>query len=217
MLAMFTLVFVFGVHSLIDWTWYVPGDACVALLCAGWLAGRGPLAAGAGVPARSRLAPRSSLRPMPMLVAGVVLLGTALAAWTQWQPLRSEEASQRALLLLAGNPSAAIAEARSAVDEDPLSARALIYLARIQQATGLDGVARSSLQRAVRLQPANPETWLALGEFDLRFEPREALDELGAAIYLNPESIAPGLIAEGNEEAITIQNDFLQALRTSSG
>ncbi len=29
----------------VDWTWYVPGDACVALLCAGWLAGRGPLTA----------------------------------------------------------------------------------------------------------------------------------------------------------------------------
>ena len=43
MLSMLCLVVVFGVHSLVDWTWYVPGDAFVALLCAGWLAGRGPL------------------------------------------------------------------------------------------------------------------------------------------------------------------------------
>ncbi len=43
MLSMLCLVVVFGAHSLIDWTWYVPGDACVALLCAGWLAGRGEL------------------------------------------------------------------------------------------------------------------------------------------------------------------------------
>ena len=42
-LCMLCLVVVFGVHSLVDWTWYVPGNACVALLCAGWLAGRGPL------------------------------------------------------------------------------------------------------------------------------------------------------------------------------
>ena len=41
MLSMLCLVVVFGVHSFVDWTWYVPGDACVALLCAGWLAGRG--------------------------------------------------------------------------------------------------------------------------------------------------------------------------------
>ncbi len=43
MLSMLCLVVVFGAHSLVDWTWYVPGDACVALLCAGWLAGRGEL------------------------------------------------------------------------------------------------------------------------------------------------------------------------------
>ncbi len=39
MLSMLCLVVVFGVHSFVDWTWYVPGDAFVALLCAGWLAG----------------------------------------------------------------------------------------------------------------------------------------------------------------------------------
>ena len=33
---------VFGVHSFVDWTWFVPGNAVLALLCAGWLAGRGP-------------------------------------------------------------------------------------------------------------------------------------------------------------------------------
>ncbi|MGH2832565.1 MAG: O-antigen ligase family protein, partial [Solirubrobacteraceae bacterium] len=43
MLSMLAIVVVFGVHSFVDWTWYVPGDACVALLCAGWLAGRGAL------------------------------------------------------------------------------------------------------------------------------------------------------------------------------
>ena len=56
MLSMLCLVVVFGVHSLVDWTWYVPGDACVALLCAGWLAGRGPLSAS------RRRAPRASAR-----------------------------------------------------------------------------------------------------------------------------------------------------------
>src|SRR6185312_7477969 len=55
MLAMLCVVVVFGVHSLADWTWYVPGDACVALLCAGWLAGRGPLLADAGGGARDTI------------------------------------------------------------------------------------------------------------------------------------------------------------------
>ena len=58
MLTMLCVVVVFGVHSFADWTWYVPGDACVALLCAGWLAGRGPLPAG-------NLATPGGARPRP--------------------------------------------------------------------------------------------------------------------------------------------------------
>ena len=114
---------------------------------------------------------------------------------------------------LADDPSQARAEAQAAVNDDPLSSRALIYLARIEQANGQSGLARSTFQRAVRLQPSNPETWLALGEFDVTTAPSAAAEELGAAIYLNPESIAPELIAGGNEEAITIQNDYIEALR----
>ncbi len=33
----------FGLHSLIDWTWFVPGVAVAALLAAGFVAARGPL------------------------------------------------------------------------------------------------------------------------------------------------------------------------------
>ena len=52
LLTMASVVVVFGVHSFIDWTWFVPGNACVALLCAAWVVGRGPLAARA--PTRRR-------------------------------------------------------------------------------------------------------------------------------------------------------------------
>jgi cytochrome c-type biogenesis protein CcmH/NrfG len=55
MLSLLCVAVVFGIHSFADWTWYVPGNACVALLCAGWLAGRGPIErAGAGVPLEDR-------------------------------------------------------------------------------------------------------------------------------------------------------------------
>ena len=49
LLTMLALVVTFGVHSAIDWTWFVPGTALPALLCAGWLAGRGPSADGVGL------------------------------------------------------------------------------------------------------------------------------------------------------------------------
>jgi hypothetical protein len=45
MWAMAAVVVIFGVHSAVDWTWFVPGNVVPALLCAGWVAGRGPLRA----------------------------------------------------------------------------------------------------------------------------------------------------------------------------
>ena len=71
----------------------------------------------------------------------------------------------------------------------------------------------------MRLQPSNPQTWLALGEYDLRTgQPQAALKELRAAVYLNPEAIAPEADIAENAELISIQNDYVQALRdTASG
>jgi hypothetical protein len=223
LLSMLCIVVVFGVHSLADWTWYVPGNACVALLCAGWLAGRGPIdgAVEAGASqARStsarhgRWSPRSDWRSTG--IACAVIVAALLAAWVQWQPLRSEDAAQEALSLIPTNQSRALSAAHAAVDRDPLSVEALFSLAKVEQAAGEGALAKTTLERAVRLQPSNPQTWLALGEYELVGDPQAALNDLHAAIYLNPESIAPELIAQGNPEAITIQNDYVRALRGST-
>ncbi|HEX3434709.1 MAG TPA: O-antigen ligase family protein [Solirubrobacteraceae bacterium] len=269
LLSMLCLVVVFGIHSLADWTWYVPGNACVALLCAGWLAGRGPLGAGAGeaalvaaelpagagaappdhgagsssgvgpdsaaaptpdgettlnvrpararVPSvgelRARLSP-SALGPLRTGVAVAIVIGALLAAWAQWQPQRSADASQQALSQLASNPRAAVSSAQAAVSRDPLSAQALFTLSAVQQNRREPALARATLQRAVRLQPSNPQTWLTLGEYDLASnDASSALHEIEAAIYLNPESINAEAIAQGNPEAIAIQNAYAQASR----
>jgi len=215
------IVVVFGIHSLADWTWYVPGNACVALICAGWLAGRGPLqdthpGHSAGLADRDPALPARAVDPTRLAVACAVIVGALLAAWAQWQPQRSTDSYQRALALLAHNPAGADAAARAAVARDPLSAQALFTLATVQQASGHPQLARATLQRAVRLQPSNPQTWLALGEYDLSRRPQAARNELAAAIYLNPESIAPEAIASGNPEAIAIQNSYVQALRATT-
>ncbi len=244
MLTMLCIVIVFGVHSFADWTWYVPGDAFVALLCAGWLAGRGPLPTGRrGVPAGSPVAalpldalapdrpsgstagtaiPLSSepadlpaqdtsrlrrpsartLGPLRIGVAIAVVAGALLAAWTEWQPQRSVEASEQAVVLIKQNPQAALRAAQAGVERDPLSAVALFRLSSVEHAIGESALARATLQKAVQMQPSNPETWLTLGEYDLKNNPRAALAELRAAVYLNPESIAA-------------QNAYVQALRAS--
>jgi Tfp pilus assembly protein PilF len=213
LLSMLCVVVVFGAHSFIDWTWYVPGDACVALLCAGWLAARGPLAPG------SRERARGGARPshVRMLVAGAAVIAALLAAWSQWQPQRSEEARQDAYVQLeAHRAGAAFAAAKSAVSRDPLSVESLFTLATVQQVAGQPARARATLERAVRLQPSNPQPWLVLGRFDLESDPGKpeaAVKELEAAIYLNPESIAPEAIANGEREAIEVHNDYIRALQ----
>jgi O-Antigen ligase len=227
MLSMLCLVVTFGAHSLIDWTWYVPGDASVALLCAGWLAGRGPLSAPAlatgpapGAPAQgpgSR--PGSLARPSRgrLLTAGCVIVAALLAAWSQWQPQRSKEAvAEAGVLLAAHDTSGAIAAADRAISRDPLSVEALFTLATVEQVAERPARARATFVRAVRLQPSNPETWLALGRYDVESDPRAAVDELRAAIYLDPESISPELIAEGRRTAIEIQNDYIRALQAEA-
>ena len=59
LLTLAAVVLIFGLHSLIDWTWFIPGTAVLALVCAGWLAGRGPLQAPVGRLARRRQLSRS--------------------------------------------------------------------------------------------------------------------------------------------------------------
>jgi tetratricopeptide (TPR) repeat protein len=235
------LVFAFGVHSLVDWTWYFPGDACVALLCAGWLAGRGPLMSKAAnlVPSRqtgvngdaalqaaqqqdttmpSAQAPQNApwwSGPSPRVaLASAVLVISLLAAWAQWQPLRSFDAANNASALLAGNPLGARAAAQQAIARDPLSVQALFTLAAVQQSAGEGARARATLQKAVRLQPSNPQTWVALGEYDLQaHDPADALNELRAAIYLNPQTIAPEATIIDNPGLLGVRNAYLLALR----
>jgi hypothetical protein len=247
MASMLTLVCVFGVHSMVDWTWYVPGDACVALICAGWLAGRGPLSerrAPAGGPLSERRAPADDARmqtprqsparhlgvarsPAQLLagagrlrvaIAAAAVAAALLAAWSQWQPQRAEDAREGALeALAAGNTADALAQARTAVARDPLSPFAKFALASAEQAGGQAYTARATLEEAVREQPSNPQTWLELARNELSSSPRLALHALQATIYLNPESIAPENLADNERVGVEIHNDYIEALQAAGG
>lgn len=220
LLAMFAIVFVFGAHSLVDWTWFVPGTACVGLLCAGWLAGRRPLGpqqrrivqpekdtthedqshtsiltSHIRLPRRFR--PRGELGlPLPagttprhVAISVAIIVFALVAAWSQWQPLRSSDAADAALFALEANHvRQALDDAERAVHLDPLSATARVTLADLQVHDGQNAAAQTTLEEAVRLQPANPETWVALGEFEdtTMRDPRAALKYFSAGLYLAP-------------------------------
>jgi O-antigen ligase len=201
LLTLITCVIVFTFHSLIDITWFVPGDAVIGLLCAGWVAGRGPYRSTLRVPRggaertivknRRRLA--IALRRPPRAAAAVAVIALALAvAWSQWQPLRSEDAQGQALTALArGDYTAAMARIQTAISRDPLSADALSDLATIDLAAGNPTAARDALVREVRLVPSEATAWEQLASFDSNQGNRTAaLQDLGPALYLDPESYA---------------------------
>jgi hypothetical protein len=196
MLTLVTVVLVFGVHSAVDWTWFVPANAAVGLLCAGWVVGRGPLRERLKAPAPPEPKPPHAgwltrLRPLRVAAAAFVLVIALTAAWTAFQPVRAVNAGDAAFARLDRGQHAAAADiARIATERNPLSVDPLFELATIEQARGRNDEAEAALERAVELQPANAETWRRLGRLRLSVlgQPAEALSAFRAAYYLDPQS-----------------------------
>jgi hypothetical protein len=178
------VVLAFGVQSAIDWTWFFAGVAIPTLVCAGWLAGRGPLTSPVGRAARRRpILERPGAGALVTALVALALVG----AWTTWQPLRSADALSAAYSDDArGDPSAAFTEARDAADIDPVSITPLQILSSLYTAVGDSTAARAELVQATRLQPDNPQPWLWLGAYDLsRHQPRLAWTSLRRALALD--------------------------------
>ena len=191
---------VFGIQSVIDWTWFVPGPAVMAIVAAGFVAGRGPVGAlaGAGMatpppePREHRLL-RPLAEPGRVVAAAGVVACALLFAWAVWQPEASDRASNQALELADGRDyQDALAKADDAARANPLSPRPLFVRAAAQtQAGDLKG-GRASLERAVLRFPGDPQTWLRLASFQLGTldRPAAALKTLEGVLYLDPLSKA---------------------------
>jgi tetratricopeptide (TPR) repeat protein len=213
LLTLVAMVIVFGVSSFIDWTWFVPANAAVGLLAAGWVAGRGPLAGRGAEPAVAarttllrRLRAGARERPRAICATAVVLL-VLVAAWTVYQPERADTMVQNSLDTLAtGNADAARAQAEQARRVNPLSLDPLYALWTVEASAGRNSAARRALEQAVRLQPANPEPWVRLAEFELNTlkRPKVALAAIRPALYLDPRSsdaVAVFLAAQRQDSA----------------
>jgi hypothetical protein len=206
MLTLVVVALVFAAHSAVDWTWFVPANAGVAVLCAGWVVGRGPLRArlerpegppgpdATPWPHASRLARLGQRVPPLRALAVLTVVAIALAAaWTAFQPVRAVHAGDAAFDRLdQGQPEAAADIARIATERNPLSVDPLFELAAIEEASGRTQEAEAALARAVELQPANAEAWRRLGRLRLSTlnDPKGALSAFQAAYYLDPRSPA---------------------------
>ena len=186
---------VFGLHSTIDFTWFVPGPVVMALVAGGFVAGRGRQEL-AGERSRPPQGVRRLL-PVPersrLLLAVGVLVATGICAWAVVQPKRADDAASRALRLLsAGDVAAAAESADDAYSINPLSPRPLVVKAAVEEGAGRPQAALGALRRAVVEHPADPQSWQALAEFHLRRldQPAEALEALRGVLFLDPRSKA---------------------------
>jgi O-antigen ligase len=190
LVALLLVAVVFGLQSAIDWTWFVPGPAVMALVAGGFVAGHGPLAA-ERAPALSLPLPRPERRRVA-LAAGVAV-AALLFAWAIWQPEASDRASDHALdLIAAGNTGAAASEASKAEDANPLAAKPLLVKASVQTTAGNNAGAQATLERAVLRFPGDPDTWLRLASFQLGTvdRPAAAARTVQGVLYLDPHSKA---------------------------
>jgi hypothetical protein len=186
---------VFGIQSLLDWTWFIQEPMVMALIPAGFLAGRGPLGEGADPATPAQAEARIQWRPdARRIVAALAAVITALLlAWAIWQPEASDRATNDALALLDEKKfDQARAKTDDAEDLNPLTPDPLLVRASIDTAANREGDAQQSLERAVILFPGDPQTWYRLAAFQLGTldAPEQALDTIRGALYLDPHSRA---------------------------
>ena len=248
MAALVAVALVFGVHSAVDWTWFVPANALCGLIAAAWVVARPPLRTRmeaayeaprppAAAPARARAAPlwappapeepppaadvagpgalpvadaawrRRAPFPWPALAAALLVLALAFAAaWTAIQPRarRATRATWR---------SSGCSRATSTRRSRSRGSRTTATRSRPSRC-GSSATSRSSAagwptprrryEEAVRVQPANAETWRRLGRFQLSSlnQPADALASFRAAYFLDPRNPAS-------------TSDFLEASRAN--
>ena len=179
---------VFAVQSLVDWTWFIPAPAAMALVPAGFVAGRDPHWARDDRPAEPvRWRPENN-----RIVAAVVTLLTAgLLAWAIWLPEASDRATNDALALGEEHRyDAALERTKDAEDLNPLTPDPLLVRAAIDTQAGREDAARESLERAVIKFPGDPQTWYRLAAFQLGTldAPEQALETLKGLLYIDPKS-----------------------------
>lgn len=174
----------FGIHSAIDWTWFIPGVALFALVSAGWVAGsptahRGEVA--------KPIEDGTKLRLARTIAIGIVGVAIAFAIF---QPVRAQHKINAGLDKVESNPRAALADGREAHDLDPTSAEAFFLTSAALNNLNQREEADKVLMNVATQQPGNPETWLRLAEFRLNVldEPGDAISALIPLLFQSPNN-----------------------------
>jgi tetratricopeptide (TPR) repeat protein len=186
LVALALIAIVFGLQSAIDWTWFVPGPTAMALVAAGFVAGRAPIGSD----------PDPAIEPGPpaparLLAGSAILLISVVLAWAIWQPEASDRDTTEAIRLAEqGDFQGALAKTTDAADANPLNPDPLLTRAAIETDAGLEDAAQATLEQAVLKFPGDPQTWLRLAAFQLGTldRPEQAASTLRGALFLDPLS-----------------------------
>jgi hypothetical protein len=184
----------FGLHSLVDWIWFVPGPTAAALTAAGFVAGRGMLPALGAAPVAEPVLEPLSLRGaerLRLVGAAAVLVTTLLCAWAVWQPERAARANDRALELVdQGKLSDAARQADRAREIDRYSPEPLYAKSAVLAAQGHRVAGYHALEQAVIEHPRDPDPWVQLGRYELDTLdlPQRALETALATFRVDPNS-----------------------------
>jgi tetratricopeptide (TPR) repeat protein len=140
-------------HALVDYDWDFVEVTGPALFAVGVLAA-------AGRPARTGR--------YPLAAAGVAAVALAAAASVATPWLAERQVRDVSARIDRGDLDGARAAADRARSLDPLSLEPVFAQALVDEAAGRDTAAHAAYEEATRVQPENPEAWLALGlyEFD---------------------------------------------------
>jgi hypothetical protein len=179
---------VFAVQSMLDWTWFIPEPAAMALVAAGFVAGRDPSWAREASPAEPI---RWRPEPKRIVAAVIALLTAGLLAWAIWLPEASDRATNDALALGEKHEfGKALESTKDAEDLNPLTPDPLLVRAAIDTMAGREDAARESLELAVIRFPGDPQTWYRLAAFQLGTldAPEQALETLKGLLYIDPKS-----------------------------
>ncbi len=176
-----------GLHTLVDWDWDIPGVTVPALIFLGVLAARPP-----GTPREFVGQSPATGRGVKLALGGVAaVLVIALAALPAIaKDLTSDALSQAAKNteadLTAAGETAALAKRLNPFAVEPVFAQAAIAERGNQPAA-----AAALLVEAVERQPDNPATWARLGRFQVLLDDsRGAVRSLLAAARLDPATAA---------------------------
>ncbi|MBJ7348340.1 MAG: O-antigen ligase family protein [Thermoleophilaceae bacterium] len=188
--ALVVAALVYGAHSMIDWTWFVPGVTFIGLVAAGWVAGSARNREFLNSEAAGRQ-PGSSPRWLRYTLAtGIGLIGISimLSVYRPAQAARKVDAGFR--YAASGHPYLALAAGREARKLDAISDGPQYLVAVAQNNLRQRRAAEITLEMAAAQQPGNPETWLHLADFRLNSldDPEGAIAAVKPLLFLSPNS-----------------------------